>query len=149
MVRYYFICSNNHTFDAWFKNIEFFEEQFKTEGNIICPICGSVKIAKQISAASMVAGKGKTRNSIKKSNSITTTDVHKLNNYLTKLRSYVENNFSYVGANFKDVALKMHKGEVEKDNIYGEANAEEIEELIQEGIDIMPLPIKDFSNKIN
>ena len=63
---------------------------------------------------------------------------------INKLKKIVEKNFEYVGDKFTDEAKKIKYGEVKERSIYGEATLEQTKELIEEEIDIMPLP---FSSK--
>ena len=48
-----------------------------------------------------------------------------------------------VGDSFPEEARKMHYGETEARNIRGHATPEETEELLDEGIAVMPLPLPD------
>jgi hypothetical protein len=57
------------------------------------------------------------------------------------LREHVEKTAEHVGGRFPDEARKMHYGEIEHRSIYGEATPGEARELIEEGIEIHPLPI--------
>ena len=60
-----------------------------------------------------------------------------------KLKSHVEENCDYVGGDFASEARKIHYGESTEHTgrgIYGESTKEETTELLEEGIDIMPLP---------
>ncbi len=59
---------------------------------------------------------------------------------MAKLQAHVEKNCENVGDNFAEEARKIHYGEAEERGIYGESSLEEAEELLEEGIDIMPLP---------
>ena len=56
-------------------------------------------------------------------------------------REHVQKNADHVGERFPDEARKMHYGEIEHRSIYGEASPMEARELIEEGIEIHPLPI--------
>ncbi|MGB3445608.1 MAG: DUF1178 family protein, partial [Xanthobacteraceae bacterium] len=42
---------------------------------------------------------------------------------------------------FPNEARKMHYGDIEHRPIYGEASADEAKSLIDEGIEVMPLPV--------
>jgi hypothetical protein len=57
------------------------------------------------------------------------------------VREHVVKNADYVGKEFADEARKMHYGEIERRSIYGEANAADAKALIEEGIEVHPLPI--------
>jgi hypothetical protein len=48
-----------------------------------------------------------------------------------------------VGQNFAEEARKMHYGESEERNIRGQASLEETRELLEEGIEVLPLPMPD------
>lgn len=60
--------------------------------------------------------------------------------FLRALRAHVEANFEHVGDRFAEEARKIHYGEAEPRDIYGEATREEVESLLEEGIDVHPLP---------
>ena len=48
-----------------------------------------------------------------------------------------------VGGAFSEEARKMHYGETEQRNIRGQATPEETQELLEEGIQVMPLPLPE------
>ena len=62
---------------------------------------------------------------------------------LLKMVRHVVANTEDVGDSFPEEARKMHYGETEARNIRGHATHEETEELIDEGIAVMPLPLPD------
>jgi hypothetical protein len=62
---------------------------------------------------------------------------------LLKMVRHVVANTEDVGNSFPEEARKMHYGEAEQRNIRGHATPEETEELIDEGIAVMPLPLPD------
>ncbi len=53
----------------------------------------------------------------------------------------VRENADYVGAEFAEQARKIHFGEAEARGIYGEATPEDVEALLEDGVDVMPLPV--------
>jgi len=57
-----------------------------------------------------------------------------------QLRKTIETDFTNVGENFAEKAREIHYGEAEEANIYGTCTKEETEELLDEGVEIMPLP---------
>ena len=63
---------------------------------------------------------------------------------IKKIKKIVEKNFDYVGDKFTEEAKKIKYGESKDRSIYGEATLEQTKELIEEDIDVMPLP---FSSK--
>lgn len=62
--------------------------------------------------------------------------LEKLKQAVTEIRANSED----VGARFPEEARKIHYGEAEKRGIIGEAKSEEVRDLLEEGIEIMPLP---------
>jgi len=62
---------------------------------------------------------------------------------LLKMVRHVMANTEDVGDSFPEEARKMHYGETEARNIRGHATPEETEELMEEGIAVMPLPLPD------
>ncbi len=62
---------------------------------------------------------------------------------LLKMVRHVVANTEDVGDSFPEEARKMHYGETEARNIRGHATPEETEELMEEGIAVMPLPLPD------
>jgi hypothetical protein len=59
---------------------------------------------------------------------------------LREFRQQVVANCDNVGERFPEEARKMHYGESEKRNIYGEATEAEAETLIDEGIECQRIP---------
>ena len=58
-----------------------------------------------------------------------------------KMVRHVMANTEDVGGKFAEEARKIHYGETENRNIRGQASREETEALLDEGIDILPLPV--------
>ena len=60
-----------------------------------------------------------------------------------KMVKHVIANTDDVGQNFAEEARKIHYGESEERNIRGQASVEETKELLEEGIEVLPLPVPD------
>ena len=120
-------------FEGWFGSSKEFEKQ-KKSNLISCPNCNSFKISKALVAPNVA----------KKSNSKNNKKLKPLANNLSKMKKIVENHFDYVGEDFTEEAKKIKYGEVKERAIYGEASIEQTKELIDEDIDVLPLP---FSTK--
>jgi len=63
-----------------------------------------------------------------------------LEGVLEKVREHVEEHCEYVGEKFTEEARSMHYGEKPERGIYGEASYEDSIELMEEGIEVFPLP---------
>ena len=60
---------------------------------------------------------------------------------LKELRDHLTKNAENVGGKFPEEARKMHYGETEHRSIYGEASPQEAKELLDEGVELHPLPV--------
>ena len=59
---------------------------------------------------------------------------------LKNVQKHVEKNFEYVGDKFAEEARSIHYGEKEEREIYGETTVEEAVDLIEEGVNVTPIP---------
>ena len=59
---------------------------------------------------------------------------------LKNVQKHIEKNFEYVGDKFADEARSIHYGEKEEREIYGETTVEEAVDLIEEGVNVTPIP---------
>jgi len=60
---------------------------------------------------------------------------------LRELRDHIVKNADNVGERFPAEARKMHYGDIEHRPIFGEASPDEARSLIDEGVEVMPLPV--------
>jgi len=127
VIAYALYCHKGHEFDGWFRDSAAFDEQARS-GHLHCPSCNSVRIEKAIMAPAV--------NGTKKN----VASAAQVRQFATGLRKYVQENADYVGPNFAEEARKIHYGEIAERHIYGEATADEARELIEEGLDVAPLP---------
>jgi hypothetical protein len=76
----------------------------------------------------------------KQNESLATPERKKTYAFLKGLRDHLTANADNVGPSFPEEARKMHYGETEARNIYGEASVDEAKALCEEGIPALPLP---------
>jgi hypothetical protein len=161
MIRYALACEAGHEFESWFPASADYEAQ-RARGLVTCPVCDSPKVDKQIMAPS-VARTDKTmgRPAAVPAAAVETPPEtpglpvpaaapqpvamfsekeREFRAMLKAFREHVTRNADYVGQSFADEARKMHYGETEHRSIYGEANLAEAKELLEEGIEVHPLP---------
>jgi hypothetical protein len=69
------------------------------------------------------------------------TQERELRAKLRELRDHIVKNADNVGERFPNEARKMHYGEIEHRPIYGEASPEEAKSLIDEGVEVSPMPV--------
>jgi len=135
MIVFDLTCSNDHEFEAWFPSSEAYDKQRKAR-KVLCPVCGDAKISKGLMAPS-VAG---TRKKGDEAKTVQAAGPAAYMTALRELRQHVEANCDNVGERFPEEARKMHYGETEKRNIYGEATETEAKELHEEGIECQRIP---------
>jgi hypothetical protein len=148
VIVYSLHCSKGHGFEAWFASMAAFDEQ-KAGGKLLCPLCSSRSITKAPMAPALSTRVGESKRAArvpmesKPGPTVPakpTDELHKMRQFMTGLRKYVEQNAEYVGPKFPEEARKIHYGESEERHIYGEASLEEAADLVEEGIDVAPLP---------
>lgn len=136
MIRYSLICSNNHDFEAWFKDSASCDEQ-GARGQIACPHCGDTDVRKAIMAPGLISsGAADTGAAEERAHEV----ARKILAAVGGLREKIEDECDYVGDNFADEARRIHYGDAEERGIFGEATDSEVEELDEEGIEIFRVP---------
>ena len=134
MIVFNLNCSDcDSSFEGWFENTQDYNKQIK-KGLVSCPSCNSIQIKKGLM----------TPNVATKSNSKTSKRNKSIASNIKKLKKIIEKEFDYVGDKFTEEAKKIKYGEMKERAIYGEASIEQTKELIEENIDVLPLP---FSTK--
>lgn len=126
-----------YSFEGWFENSSTFKKQKKSKF-INCPNCESTNIKRALVAP----------NVSRKSNSKKIPNKKTLASNINKLKKIVEENFDYVGDSFTEEAKKIKYGETKDRPIYGEATIEQTKELIEEQINVTPLPFQP-NKKVN
>ncbi|MGY3693886.1 hypothetical protein ACVIGA_003966 [Bradyrhizobium sp. USDA 3240] len=149
MIRYTLRCERGHQFESWFQSSAAYESQERRH-LIDCPSCGSDKIERAIMAPQIVSKKGRERAQPApaapveappaESTSLMMAQERELRSKLKELRDHIVKNADNVGERFPNEARKMHYGDIEHRPIYGEASPEEARALIDEGVEVSPLP---------
>lgn len=141
MIRYDLICGKGHAFDGWFRDSVAFDEQAEAK-LVACAVCGSTDVGKQLMTPGIPA-KSNRKNEATQTLMSAPADPRaaKLVEMMRELRRHVEANAENVGDRFAEEARRIHYEESEKRGIYGQATAEDAKALIEEGIDVHPLPV--------
>jgi hypothetical protein len=159
MIRYSLQCERGHAFESWFQSSSTYDSQVKRK-LVSCPACGSVKVEKAIMAPRIVSKRG--RDSAVPvpaqppsapapalpaevpsgaSTPLLLAQERELRAKLRELRDHIVKNADNVGERFPTEARKMHYGDIEHRPIYGEASPDEARALIEEGVEVSPLPV--------
>ena len=150
MIHYNLRCERGHAFESWFQSSSAYEAQEKRE-LVNCPICGSAKVERAIMAPQIVTKKGResavpapaaaTDVTAPASTPLLMAQERELRAKLKELRDHIVKNADNVGERFPNEARKMHYGDIEHRPIYGEASPDEARALIEEGVEVTPLPV--------
>jgi hypothetical protein len=144
-------CRKEHVFEAWFPDSASFAGQVEA-GKVLCPVCGSRKVAKALMAPNVVSTKGRAAAEPPRAGDAGTgaeagavavaesAKAGELRRLLRELRNHVEQNCDYVGGSFAEEARKIHYGETDPRGIYGETSDAESKALEDEGIEVARVP---------
>ena len=162
-------CANHHGFEGWFGSEEDFQSQL-SRGLVQCPICEDAQITKKLSAPRLnlksvreVSQEADTTKSIALgADSMPANGQNSLKNTLPAapehpMQALMQNpefqetymkmakeglaKTEDVGTEFASEARKIHYGEEPERGIRGQVSRDEALELLDEGIEVMPLPL--------
>jgi hypothetical protein len=111
------------TFEAWFRSTADYEEQLGA-GLVQCPVCQSANVGKA-PMAPRLPRKG-TDNPLAK---------------LAAIQTELLKDSRWVGDRFAETARAMHCGEIEREQVHGNATLEQAKSLVEEGVPVAPLPL--------
>jgi hypothetical protein len=150
MIRYSLQCERGHAFESWFQSSSAYDSQVRRK-LVTCPACGSAAIEKAIMAPQIVSKRGResvvpapaaaTEVTAPASTPLLMAQERELRAKLKELRDHIVKNADNVGERFPNEARKMHYGDIEHRPIYGEASPDEARSLIEEGVEVSPLPV--------
>jgi hypothetical protein len=160
-------CGQRHSFEGWFGSEDDFQSQL-ARGLVECPMCADKAVVKMPSAprlnfgghtppaattetasTSSKSGTAVAVSEAAPSTELTTTveesaqstpSLEQQAAFLNAVR-HVLANTEDVGDKFANQARAMHYGDAEPRSIRGQATQREAVELIEEGIDVMALPL--------
>ena len=163
-------CQQQHAFEGWFVSEEDYQSQLK-RGLVECPLCGDANGTKKLSAPRINLGKARDTGSkqsqtdtqalggpTSRPSEVATTSAKSVAEQRLPLSAeaaavmqaawievtkHVMANTEDVGSSFASEARKIHYGEADERAIRGQATSDQTMELIEEGIDVMPLPIPE------
>ena len=133
MIIYDLKCEKGHRFEGWFKDQQTWTLQ-NSQKLVSCPVCNSTNI-EMVPSSVKVMGKDSRAASKTREKEITPAGA------LRMLHQYINNNFEDVGDKFAEMALKIHYGDEEKRNIKGTSTPQEEENLKEEGVQFIKVPL--------
>ena len=165
-------CALGHSFEGWFGSQADYDSQ-RERGLVTCPVCSDSDITKMLSAPRLNLGHGTAPvvpqgqggaseagpvSSVNGSEArpeevasavpavqseMAQPSLQQIQAAMMNMVRHVMANTEDVGTQFAEEARKIHYGEREERNIRGQATREETEALIDEGIDVLALPVPD------
>ncbi len=136
-------CRHGHRFEGWFDSESDYLDQVARHF-IECPVCGDVAIAKCLSAPRLNLG----RTDVEEPKATEMTASDRLDLALqTAWMAWVGRivaNTDDVGRSFAEEARKIHYGEAKERGIRGQASPDQAQELLDEGIEVMLLPLSEL-----
>jgi hypothetical protein len=149
-------CSLDHRFEGWFASTDEFESQLSRK-LVACPVCSTTEVSRMPSAPrlNLSSGRSGDRTADRAGESEKTaagssapqasqpqqSADHALQaralQFMREILAKTEN----VGDRFAEEARRMHYDEAPARNIRGVATPEDAHALMEEGIDVMPLPV--------
>lgn len=135
-------CAQGHTFEGWFASEADFVIQ-RQNSQVLCPACGDPSVTKKLSAPRLSLSGGRAKPDQSPDLVVTQGGVvhHDATSAWLALARQVVANTVDVGKNFAEEARKIHYGEQPERGIRGIASHEETQGLLDEGIDVVSLPL--------
>lgn len=150
-----------HVFEGWFGSSAEYERQ-RTGGMIACPVCGDTQVRKAVMSPAVgpksnqggrtarapqaPASPEATSNEhrVALANTPSSVEMEKMRTLITALaevQTKILAKSEWVGRKFADRARAMHYGEEPQKQIHGEVASEEARALLEEGVEVAPLPL--------
>jgi hypothetical protein len=147
LILYTLHCAEGHEFQSWFRDSAAYDAQIE-QGLVVCPHCHSARVSKSIMAPSILRSGRKRADSSqveaapgsKREVAFLDEQHAALRAMIRELREKIMAATVDVGERFPDEARRIQEGEVEQYAIRGRATLEEAKALLEEGIEIFPLP---------
>jgi len=147
LILYTLHCSEGHEFQSWFRDSAAYDAQVE-RGLVSCPHCHSTRVSKSVMAPNIRRPRSKAeRSRADRSSASETREVAFLDEehaslraMIRELRNEIVAATDDVGDKFPDEARRIRDGDAEERAIRGRASLEEAKALLEEGIEILPIP---------
>jgi hypothetical protein len=125
-------CPHGHRFEGWFASAEDFESQLSRQ-LVACPICSATEVSRLPSAPRLNLSGASEAQAPAQAGQMQARAMRALREVLEKTEN--------VGDRFAEEARRIHYNEAPARNIRGVTTPEDAKALVEEGIEVMPLPI--------
>lgn len=137
-------CKHEHRFEGWFASAQAFEEQC-SQKLVSCPVCATDVIQRLPSApyvrtrSSAAAAESGDSVPAAEHRALAAPASENIGSALFSVLRQLSDDAENVGERLPEEARRIHYGEAEARNIRGQASGKEVEELLNEGILVLPL----------
>jgi hypothetical protein len=136
-------CSHEHRFEGWFASTDEFESQLSRK-LVACPMCSTTDVSRMPSAPRLnltsARGEAMPQPAQGRAASPEAGDMQaRALQFMRELIDKTEN----VGERFAEEARRIHYEEAPARSIRGVTTLEDAHALLEEGIDVLPLPVPD------
>jgi hypothetical protein len=128
-----------HVFEAWFGSSGDYDDQ-RERGLLQCPLCGTADVEKAVMAPRLGAKGNQGSMPAADEEGPEPEALKAMLAAAAAAQKKLLMQSSYVGDRFADEARAIHLGEAEARAIHGRATRAEAKNLIDEGIEVAPLP---------
>lgn len=140
MIVFDLLCGGGaHRFEGWFASSADFASQL-ADGLLCCPQCGSADVTKAPMAPAVPRKAGQREMAATALSGPMPAELRQVMARLAAMQTDALKSSTWVGADFAEESRAMHYGERDVAPIHGQASADEARSLLDEGINVMPLP---------
>jgi len=126
-------CPHGHRFEGWFASADDFESQ-SSRKLVECPMCGATEVSRLPSAPRLnLSGATSAAQASAGPAELQAQVMRALREVLEKTEN--------VGDRFAEEARRIHYNEAPARSIRGVTTPEDARALVEEGIEVMPLPV--------
>ncbi len=126
MIHYALVCDGGHDFDGWFRDSKTFEAQ-SSQRLVSCPFCASTNVTRAVMAPHVARGGQEDQ-------------AAQLRSMIRQFHENVVAVTEDVGERFPQEARAIEEGDAQRRPIRGRATFEEAKALLEDGIEILPIP---------
>ena len=139
MIKFTLKCSRGHEFEAWFASSAEYARQLEA-GLVACAFCGDGAVSKALMTPNVSV---KSNRQAAPSSAVASSQEAFQAELVVEMRGLyqkIRDNFDHVGDEFASLARRIHEGDEAARGIYGNATKDEVEELLDDGIAVLPFP---------
>ena len=135
-------CSHEHRFEGWFASTEEFESQLSRK-LVACPVCSATDVSRMPSAPRLNLSSARGEAAPQATQAQAAPESAALQARALKFMRELIEKTENVGERFAEEARRIHYNEAPARNIRGITTPEDAHALLEEGIDVMPLPVPE------